>query len=251
MTARAGRGPRHGSVLVVSPHYDDVPLSLGQSLRDGVLSSREVSVRVVFGRTNWSTRLHPTRRRAPLVTAWRRSEEAVAARRFGYHVRSEAFEEAILRSGNLDPSGFRGGSDPSADPLFGPVRRRLQQWEGIAEEIWVPAGLGRHVDHRIVAWAAADLVREGASDVRFYEDRPYASYLEAAALAEELDELGLDLVPEDVSGPIAESTQRLVGRCYRSQMDSYFREAQRHDRESGRPERVWRPVTPVDRAGSR
>jgi hypothetical protein len=237
--------------MVVSPHFDDVPLSLGQSLRDGVLSFREVSVRVVFGRTNWSTRLHPTRRRAPLVTAWRRVEEAVAARRIGEPGRSEPFEEVILRRGSLDASEFRGDAVPSADPLYGPVRCRLQQWQAMADELWVPAGLGRHLDHRIVAWAAAELVRGGASGVRFYEDRPYASYLDEAALAEELGELDLDLVPEDVSGPIQESTQALVGRCYRSQMDPYFREAQRHDRESGRPERVWRPVTPEGRAGSR
>jgi LmbE family N-acetylglucosaminyl deacetylase len=251
MTARAPVRRRHGSVTVVSPHFDDVPLSLGQSLRDGVLSTREVSVRVVFGRTNWSSRLHPTRRRAPLITAWRRAEEAVAARRFGYRVRCEAFEEAILRSGSLDPSGFRGETDVSTDPLYDPVRGRLQQWEAMTDELWVPAGLGRHVDHRIVAWAAADLVRSGATGVRFYEDRPYASYLGEEALSDELAELGLDLVPEDVSGPIAETTQKIVGSCYRSQMSSFFREAQRHDRESGRPERVWRPVTPGDPAGSR
>ncbi|MCZ7629358.1 MAG: hypothetical protein M5U19_09945 [Microthrixaceae bacterium] len=67
-------------VLVVSPHFDDVPLSLGQSLTDGELSrARRVRVRVVFGRTNWTTRLHPTRGRAPVVSAWRRVEELLAA----------------------------------------------------------------------------------------------------------------------------------------------------------------------------
>ncbi|MGI9577721.1 MAG: hypothetical protein ACR2OH_05960, partial [Microthrixaceae bacterium] len=68
------------TVVVVSPHYDDVPLSLGQSLTDGLLSQADrVEVRVVFGRTNWSVQLHPTRGRAPVVTAVRRAEEAVAA----------------------------------------------------------------------------------------------------------------------------------------------------------------------------
>jgi LmbE family N-acetylglucosaminyl deacetylase len=238
-------------VLVVSPHFDDVPLSLGQSLRDGRLSECDVSVRVVFGQTNWSTRLHPTRRRAPLVTAWRRCEEAVAARIFGYRIRSEGFEEAILRTGELDSSIFRGEADARADPLTEPIRARMAAWRAEADEMWVPAGLGRHIDHRIVACAAAELVADGTRGVSFYEDRPYASFLDDDAIAGELEELGLDLEPVDVSGPIAESTQRTVARCYPSQMDDFFREAQRHDRSSGRPERLWKPVTPPGPAGSR
>lgn len=238
-------------VLVVSPHFDDVPLSLGQSLRDGVLSSAAVEVRVVFGRTNWSTRVHPTRRRAPVVTVWRRAEEALAARRFGYRVRSEAFEEVILRSGDMDVASFRGEADPVEDPLYRPIRQCLARWRAEAEELWVPAGLGRHLDHRIVARAAAELVQRGETGVAFYEDRPYASYLDEHDMAAELAELGLALEPEDVSGPISEATQRLVARCYPSQMDTFFRDAQRHDRASGRPERVWRPVTPPDPGGSR
>jgi hypothetical protein len=117
--------------------------------------------------------------------------------------------------------------------------------------MWVPAGLGRHLDHRIVARAAAELVQGGMTGVGFYEDRPYASYLDEDAMAQELGDLGLELGPEDVSGPIGEATQRLVARCYPSQMDDFFRDAQRHDRESGRPERVWWPFTPPDRGGSR
>lgn len=245
------QGSGHRRILVVSPHFDDAPLSLGQSLTDGFLASCDVSVCVVFGRTNWSTRVHPTRGRAPAITAWRRLEEAWAARRFGYRSRAERFEEVILRTGSSDPGDYRHSGDLSEDPLFAPIREKLRAWRVGCDELWVPAGLGRHVDHRLVALAGASLVRSGTDGIAFYEDRPYASFLEGAELEAELDELGLDLGREDVSGPISESTHARVRSCYRSQMSDFFLEAQRQDLASERPERVWRPVKPEDQGGSR
>ena len=82
MSTRGG-SPR---VLVVSPHFDDAPLSLGQSLLDGALASCDVHVHVVFGRTNWTRWVHPTPGRAPLVSAWRRGEELLSSRVFGYRL---------------------------------------------------------------------------------------------------------------------------------------------------------------------
>ena len=57
-------------VLVLSPHYDDAPLSLGQSMLDGALSEHRVTVGVVFSRSNWTIWFHPTRRRWPLANGW-------------------------------------------------------------------------------------------------------------------------------------------------------------------------------------
>lgn len=227
-------------VLVVSPHFDDVALSLGQSLVDGELSSaKHVRVRVVFGRTNWTTRLHPTRGRAPAVSAWRRAEELAAAARFGYTVRVLPLEEAILRTGSMDPETFRGSGGLSADPLVDRVTAMLRRWCGLADVILVPAGLGRHVDHRIVAAAGVRAVRAGLGPVGFYEDRPYAAYMDPDGIGAELADLGLELRVQDMSGPISESTQRAVRRIYRSQMDGYFLEAQRRDRDRDRIERIW------------
>lgn len=234
--------------MVVSPHFDDVPLSLGQSLLTGALAeATAVRVKVVFGRTNWSVKLYPTRRRAPLVTGWRRAEEALAARRFGYRVDVAPLEEVILRTGSTDPESFRGEADPRDDALFEPVLRRLRQWREEGDELWVPAGLGGHLDHRIVAMAAARVVADGDGSVpiAFYEDRPYASFLDGAEIAGQLGALGLRLESVDVSGPIDPSTQAAVRRCYRSQMDDYFSAAQQRDLDEGRPERIWRPMPPV------
>lgn len=229
-------------VLVVSPHFDDVPLSLGQSLTSGELSrARHVRVRVVFGRTNWTTRVHPTRGRTSLVSAWRRGEELLAAARFGYTVRVQPLEEVILRSGSLDPVTFRGPAALDDHPLVDRVTAMIRVWSGLADVLLLPAGLGRHVDHRIVAAAGARAVRAGLGTVAFYEDRPYTAYMSDADIAAELAELGLELEAQDVSGPIEEKTQRAVRRIYRSQMNDYFTDAQRRDTEYGRSERIWVP----------
>jgi len=230
-------------VLVVSPHYDDVPLSMGQSLLDGALSNAaSVAVRVVFGRTNWSVPVHPTARRAPAVTAWRRVEEAVAAARFGYRARAEPLEEVILRTGSLDADSFRDGRDLGEDPLVDRVAALLWGWRTEADAMWLPAGLGRHVDHRIVALAGARLVSGGVDGIAFYEDRPYTAYLDEGEVEAQLAELGVGMEPVDVSGPITEVPQRWVRWIYRSQMDPYFLEAQRLDRAHGDCERVWVPA---------
>lgn len=229
-------------VLVVSPHFDDVPLSLGESLLSGSLArASSVSVRVVFGRTNWTTALHPTRRRAWLVSAWRRAEELAAALRFGYTFRAAPLEEAILRTGTLDPASYRGDADPADDPMVDRLVSMIRRWSGVSDVVLVPAGLGGHLDHRLVATAGVRCHRGGVAEVAFYEDRPYTAYLGEEELESQLGALGLELEPRDVSGPISESTQRTVARIYRSQMDGYFLDAQRRDRAHGARERIWVP----------
>lgn len=63
----------------------------------------------------------------------------------------------------------------------------------LPDTVWyAPFGIGRHVDHQIVASAADRLVSQGAN-VKFYEDFPYV--LEQGALQARLKELGNDLEP--------------------------------------------------------
>lgn len=120
-------------VLVVSPHYDDAPLSLGQSMLDGELSRHTVTVGVVFGRSNYTRYFRPTRRRWPLASGIRLAEELRNARRFGYRLRLARLPEVILRTGSGDSSTFLSpdidvssdgvvtGDRPAA-PLVDPVR---------------------------------------------------------------------------------------------------------------------------------
>ena len=241
-------GPAARAVLVVSPHFDDVPLSLGQSLTDGALRSCRVQVRVAFGRTNWTRWVHPTPRRAPLVGLWRRAEEAAAALRFGYRWRTGSWQESLLRTGELDPAIFLDARrDLSGDPLIDELASWLAELVAPPrgprpELLLVPAGLGGHVDHRLLALAGVAVSASTATLVGFYEDRPYVAYLDDAELHEQLSFLGGDPEPVHVSGPISAETQRRVRRCYPSQIDDYFEESMARDRRSGARERVWFPA---------
>lgn len=123
-------GPRRVShndshrVTVISPHFDDVPLSLGQSLRNGSLSKHDVRVRVAFGRTNWTIWVHPTAGRAPYVSTWRRLEESVASLAFGYRWTAANWPEVILRTEDRSPEQILDATrDLAAEPLIGEVAR--------------------------------------------------------------------------------------------------------------------------------
>lgn len=236
-------------VTVISPHFDDVPLSLGQSLRDGALSACRVRVRVAFGRSDWTSWVHPTPERAPYVSLWRRGEETAASTLFGYRWTAANWPEALLRNG-LESSDDM--LDPTVDLAGEPLVDEIARWlhsvvlaggpAGRPELLLVPAGLGGHVDHRIVATAASSLVGSVDLPIGFYEDRPYVAYLDEAQRAEQLEPLGLDLEPRTVSGPMTRSTQMWARRCYPSQMAPFFEEAMDLDRVDDAREQVWFPV---------
>ncbi|CAN5564065.1 hypothetical protein BH10ACT3_BH10ACT3_12610 [soil metagenome] len=236
-------------VTVVSPHFDDVPLSLGQSLRDGALSSCRVRVRVAFGRSNWTSWVHPTPERARYVSLWRRGEETAASLVFGYRWTAAGWQEVLLREGEeFSDSLLDRSIDLSSEPLVDELASWLRAVVdpgvpgGQPELLLVAAGLGGHVDHRILALAAASLVGDVDVPIGFYEDRPYAAYLDDADRAEQLAPLGLDLRAVDVSGPMSRSTQMWARRCYPSQMAPFFEEAMDLDRVDTARERVWFPV---------
>ena len=236
------RAARPG-VTIVSPHFDDAPLSLGQSMLDGVLSACRVRVEVVFGRTNYTRWVHPTPGRATAVGLWRRGEEALAQARFRYRVRTDAFQELVLRTGELDPEVFRDAANVVAlDPLVGEVADRLRRTRGSGDLVLVPAGLGNHLDHRIVTEAGVLLAGEHDDNIGFYEDRPYAGFLEPGEFQLQLARLGLDLEPVDMSGAITESLHRWLRRCYPSQINHLFVQGMAQDRTSGAHERVWFPA---------
>lgn len=233
-------------VTVLSPHYDDVPLSLGQSLRDGALAACEVRVRVVFGATNWTNWMHPTEGRAPAVTWWRTAEEELAARSFGYRFTRARWPEALLRRG-MDHSDrlLEGSVDDEDRTLVDELRRWLTDVILASaggprpELVLAPAGFGGHVDHVIVATAAAALVDSVDTPIGFYEDRPYVAHLSPQELQAHLDSVRPGLRRRTVSRPVTRSTQLRARRCYPSQIAPYFTDAMDLDRAADATEGVW------------
>jgi LmbE family N-acetylglucosaminyl deacetylase len=224
-------------LLVVSPHYDDGPLSLGQSMIDGALSHHEVTVGVVFARSNWVRWFHPTPGRRAAVTAIRRSEEALAGRLFGYRLVLGDRDEAVLRLATMEPAAYL---DPTLDVAgsaeLDSVVRIITAWASSHDAVLVPVGIGDHIDHRLTAAAGVALARAGRP-VGFYVDRPYASLLTDEEQTAVADRLGLSLSRVDVSGPITPKKRHRL--FYPSQFDRAFTDAIGHDETTGRREAVF------------
>lgn len=226
-------------ILILSPHYDDAPLSLGQAMLDGQLRSHELTVGVVFGRSSWVRWFHPTRRRAPIATAIRRLEEVRNAHRFGYRIVVGAREEATLRLDTTDTTRYL---DPAADPSSSEeteaVWRLCAAWAEGYDAILAPLGIGDHIDHLVVAEAGRRLAGSGEL-VGFYADRPYATALSDA----EIDARGADLDPtliaSSASGPITRAKRDAL--WYPSQFSDLFLSAFDADEQAARCERWLLP----------
>lgn len=224
-------------VLVLSPHYDDAPLSLGQSLLDGELSHHRVTVGVPFARSNWTIWFHPKRWRWPIASAIRLAEELRSAGRFGYRIRLGRLEECVLRTGELASESFLDPHfDPAASPDLSDVSEQLDKWVSGYDVVVAPLGIGDHVDHQLVAEAARILMAAGTA-VAFYEDRPYAVLLEDADLAAAAAKIDPRLVRRPISGPMSRSKHERI--WYPSQFDEFFLTAIELDEDGGRREHVW------------
>lgn len=224
-------------VLVLSPHYDDAPLSLGQSMLDGELSHHRVTVGVPFARSNWTIWFYPKRWRWPIASAIRLGEELRNAFRFRYRIRLGRLEECILRTGELasetflDPNFAAGASDDLVS-----VSKQLEKWVSGYDVVAAPLGIGDHVDHQLVAEAGRRLMDAGTA-IAFYEDRPYAVLLEDADLAAAAAKIDPRLERRPVSGPMVRAKHERI--WYPSQFDDFFLTAIDLDESAGRREHVW------------
>jgi LmbE family N-acetylglucosaminyl deacetylase len=225
------RPERH---LFLSPHYDDIPLSTGATVR--LLADRGLAPEtlIVFGS-------EPDRDRplsafaeamhegwgltANEVIASRQAEEISAATVLGARTRVLPFRDAI----------YRGDYYLSDDDLFGSpaIEERslpaavaasldLASSPDATTRIYAPLGIGEHVDHQIVYLAAKQLGGKGW-DVWFYEDIPYT--LKPGALDARLGEVQATTRLAPVAHVPAQSVwdQKIDAiLCYPSQLETVF-----------------------------
>src|SRR3954447_23202548 len=204
-----------GRHLFLSPHYDDVPLSAGATVR--LLADRGLAPEtlVVFGSEPDPTRPLSEFARAMHerwvltaneVIASRQAEEGAAATVLGARSRVLPFRDAIYR-GNyyLSDDDLFGSPAPEEATLPAAIAASLDLGDSPDEttRIYAPLGVGKHVDHQIVHLAAQELAIRGW-DVWFYEDIPYA--LNPMALGARLAEVRAIAPLEPVAHVPAQST---------------------------------------------
>ena len=144
--------------LYVSPHLDDAVLSCGGGILERARTGTRVLVATVFSHGTEESHAH------------RRAEDARALAAAG----AEAVYLGLLDAPFRGVDGtFEGLTGTAPDPaIVERVRTRVRELVGELDpdEVWLPAGIGGHVDHQSV-FEARDAAGERA---RLYADRPYA-----------------------------------------------------------------------------
>ena len=220
--------------LFLSPHYDDIALSAGATVRRLADLGRHPETLIVFGSepdpdaalSPFASAMHEGWGLASSeVIARRRAEEENAAGAIGASVRLLPFHDAIYRGHN-----YLSDDDLFASPAPAEVDlpERIVASLGLPDtptdqvRIYAPLGIGNHVDHQLVFNAAARLAAAGW-DVWLYEDVPYA--LRPGARERRLEALGGEN-PVQLQGKVPTDQQwnaKLDGiLSYPSQLETIF-----------------------------
>ncbi len=152
------------SVRIVSPHLDDAVLSAWLVLR----AHPGASVITCFAGT-------PSQ---PIDGAWD-ARTGVGGPAPAMARRQAEDVEALTREGAravhlpLLDEQYRGADDEPLELLELLVTLLRRELAG-GDQIWLPAGVGAHADHLLVAAAGRLAVRTG-QEVRVYADLPYAA----------------------------------------------------------------------------
>jgi len=158
--------------IYLSPHHDDAAFSLGAwiSTHPGGrlvnLFTRSISV---FDK-------QATAKGVEEVSAVRAAEDVVFARRLGLERFALGLDEPKL-SGRHSRDISLVGLD--IEQLREPLCAWLDRYADAGSVIFCPAAIGNHVNHlatRMVTWEWA-VLRGRETNLRFYEDLPYASRL--------------------------------------------------------------------------
>jgi LmbE family N-acetylglucosaminyl deacetylase len=172
--------------VFLSPHYDDIPLSAGATVRLLANNGMTPEAYVIFGSepdpalplTEFAQSLHRAwGLSAGEVIVSRQAEEQAAAAILGAKSSVLPFRDAIYR-GRLylsDDDLFAASPSPAEQGLPTSITAALPLPDDPdpATRIYAPLGIGRHVDHQLAFRAGVELADEGG-EVWFYEDTPYA-----------------------------------------------------------------------------
>lgn len=212
-------------LVVVEPHMDDAILSVGGQLllRKG---KQRITILCVFGISNYTSYMELKR---PFldhekITSLRTAESILAALKVGAMFKSLGLHDAplrLLRHDQWSASGLseqvrmtRGflGSYPFTH-MVQEVALKLKSalTELSPDEVWIPMGLGHHVDHRTCRSACLQTLSSvegklGNIPIRLYEDLPYSQAPHRKQMLDAFEASGtkLSLKTEDISAVMGE-----------------------------------------------
>jgi LmbE family N-acetylglucosaminyl deacetylase len=221
--------------LFLSPHYDDIPLSTGATVRLLADSGRTPETIVMFGSepdpaeplSSFAESLHQRWGvTSDEVIATRQTEERAAAARLGATTGVLPFRDAIYREHQYRSDDDLFGSPAATEAsLPDDIVAALSLGRGAepATRVYAPLAIGRHVDHQLAFLAGRELAGRGW-DVWFYEDIPYA--LAPGAFDTRLAQIAATGITPHASIPVAAGWQAKIDAVmsYPSQLETVFRQ---------------------------
>lgn len=251
--------------IFVQPHYDDAALSCGAAAAQ--LAARGLPCRLVTvfagdvaqdGLDAFAQRKQERWGLGGLdaVLYTRREEDAAAACVLGCELAWLDHPDAIYRRGlYASDSRLYGEIHPSEAGFADGLAQQLRSQPGFTAQtvVYVPLGIGNHVDHQLVFDAGCVLAGQGVR-VYAYEDLPYTMH-SPHRLQERLDTVAA-WTAEEVRHPVEAGFERKLRAisCYRSQLQTIFRftpdwQASMREHALSRGgevvvERYWRVVPP-------
>jgi LmbE family N-acetylglucosaminyl deacetylase len=167
-------------ILLVSPHPDDIALSLGATLGCS-LNPMHCHLVTVFSDTDW---LNPSgEQHRSLATQVREFEDLAFSESLGMRRTALELRDFPLRTGRLPVDACFALVD---EGLVEIVRRSLERLVTGATAVLAPLGVGRHVDHLVCKAAADALMSDPRCSIWHYEDMPYSLRASGNANVEEI-----------------------------------------------------------------
>lgn len=179
-------------VVVFEPHSDDAALSVGGTMLS-LMDDCEFTIATLASRSNFTSYYYSTRNyfETEKITQLRHKESLLFARSLNGRHHNFDLNDALLRyfDGNWSQQWLennRGSVAAFQNHRYNDEEIRLWQNTVFAflqgtdfDEIWIPAGIGEHVDHGLTRDACLQAVLQipaltRESTILLYEDVPYA-----------------------------------------------------------------------------
>ncbi|MGI8588851.1 MAG: PIG-L family deacetylase [Chloroflexia bacterium] len=182
------------TTVYLSPHFDDMALSVGGLAATGTDAGGYGLCITLFAAppapglplSGFAEELHARWGEPDPVAAnaLRRAEEQAATRLLGLDLLALTYADAVYRHGRYNSVADIFGAvhaDEAALPaaIAAALDREIGRsagWDGVT--VYAPLGLGGHVDHQLT-FCAARIMQRAGRPVRYYEDFPYAAVPDA------------------------------------------------------------------------
>jgi hypothetical protein len=249
-------------IIILSPHFDDVPLTYGGYLGalKGLVKQKRIRIVLVFSRSNYQARDDKGNKDTSLkhiryATGIRLMEDLncldalLGHGNYRYELMAE--RECVLRQKGWKegekfefPWGDRTAFDKEDREIFNRIKERAREWLSARDTaLLVPLGFKEHIDHIIVRDAVVEARADMKPRARIYfgEDQPYtglanhADWQKAMVFLKRYGARPVDFAID------AKKKKALIFKCYPTQVEkSYGKGILNRTRELKGAERLWR-----------